>query len=307
MGLIGVVNFRNLDLNLLAVFDAIFAEGNLTRASRRLAMSQPAVSNALSRLRVALNDPLFTRTAQGMTPTAKARLMAAPVRQALDLIQNAVRGNTEFDYRLSDRKFTVAVEDYGEAVIMPRFMDWLSQAAPRLKLDIQPLGGNLLNEALKQGEVDLAITYFRIKDREFQNQLLMEEALVSMVRQDHPSVGDVLTLEQYVDLPHVILAPRTAEGPVIDRALKKMGLTRRIALQVPHFLSMPLIVKGTDFVCTLPRRMAAVYAENFRLKILKTPVECPAIPIFLVWHQALEADPGHAWLRESLADLSRRV
>lgn len=307
MGLIGIVNLRNLDLNLLAVFDAIFAEGNLTRASRRLAMSQPAVSNALSRLRVALNDPLFTRTAQGMTPTAKARLMAAPVRQALDLIQNAVRGNTEFDYRLSDRKFTVAVEDYGEAVIMPRFMDWLSQAAPRLKLDIQPLGGDLLNEALKQGEVDLAITYFRIKDREFQNQLLMEEALVSMVRQDHPSVGDVLTLEQYVELPHVILAPRTAEGPVIDRALKKMGLTRRIALQVPHFLSMPLIVKGTDFVCTLPRRMAAVYAENFRLKILKTPVECPGIPIFLVWHQALEADPGHAWLRESLADLSRRV
>lgn len=301
------MNPKNLDLNLLTVFDAIAAEGNLTRAAQRLAMSQPAMSNALARLRAALGDPLFTRTARGMTPTPRAKAIAASVRQALDLIQNAVNPNTAFDYRSSDRRFVMAVEDYGEAVIVPRFMDWLSHAATRLQLDVRPIAGSALREALRQGEVDLGVSYFRVKSPEFRNRLLMEESLVSMVRQDHPTVGDTLSLEQFLALAHVILMPRTPDGPIIDRVLGRAGLKRRVALQVPHFLSMPLIVKGTDFVCTLPRRMANVYAENFRLRVLKTPVECPTIPLYLVWHQSLEGEAGHAWLRDSIWDLCQRL
>ncbi len=301
------LNPRNLDLNLLAVFDAIIAEGNLTRASQRMAMSQPAMSNALARLRAALDDPLFARTARGMRPTPYARLLAAPVRQALDLIQNAVSPATAFDYRSSDRHFVVAVEDYGEAVIIPRLVDWLCQAAPRLRLDVRPAAAHVLDEALLKGEIDLGISYFRLKSSEFRSRLLMEESLVSMVRKDHPTVGETLSLEQYAALSHVILMPRTSDTPLIDRALEKLGLTRRVALQVPHFLSMPLIVKGTDFVCTLPRRMANVYAENFRLRILKTPVECPTIPIYLHWHRSLEGEAGHSWLRESIRELCQRL
>jgi DNA-binding transcriptional LysR family regulator len=304
---IGFVNPRNLDLNLLTVFDAIVAEGNLTRAAQRLRMSQPAMSNALARLRSALDDPLFTRTARGMTPTPRAKLIAAPVRQALDLIRNAVSPSTSFDYRSSDRRFVMAVEDYGEAVIVPRFMDWLSQAAPRLQLEVRPIAGSALSEAQLQGEADLGVSYFRVRSPEFRDRLLMEESLVSMVRLDHPTIGDTLSLEQYLGLSHVILMPRTAEGPIIDRVLRKAGLKRRVALQVPHFLSMPLIVKGTDFVCTLPRRMANVYAEHFRLRVLKTPVDCPAIPIYLVWHQSLEAETGQSWLRDAIWELCQRL
>lgn len=304
---IGFVNPRNLDLNLLTVFDAIVAEGNLTRAAQRLRMSQPAMSNALARLRSALDDPLFTRTARGMTPTPRAKLIAVPVRQALDLIRNAVRPSAAFDYRSSDRRFVMAVEDYGEAVIVPRFMDWLSQGAPRLQLEVRPIAGSALSEAQLQGEVDLGVSYFRVRSPEFRSRLLMEESLVSMVRLDHPAIGDTLSLEQYLALSHVILVPRTAEGPIIDRVLRKAGLKRRVALQVPHFLSMPLIVKGTDFVCTLPRRMANVYAEHFRLRVLKTPVDCPPIPIYLVWHQSLEAEAGHTWLRDAIWELCQRL
>lgn len=304
---IHALNPRTLDLNLLAVFDAIMAEGNLTRAAQRLAMSQPAMSNALSRLRVALDDPLFTRSARGMVPTARARLLAAPVRQALDLIGSALRPSTSFDYHSSQRRFVVAVEDYGEAVIVPRLIDWLSQVAPGLQLDVRPIAYAALRDALQNGEVDLAVSYFRVRSPECHSRVLLEESLVSMVRQDHPSVGETLSLEQYLALPHVILMPRTAGGPVIDHVLSGMGLKRRIALQVPHFLSMPLIVKGTDFVCTLPRRMANVYAENFRLRVLKTPVECPTIPVYLLWHRSLDAEPGHAWLRDSIWGLCQRL
>lgn len=301
------MNLRSLDLNLLGVFDAIFAEGNLTRASRRLGISQPAMSNALARLRASLDDPLFTRTGAGMTPTPRARALADPVRHALDLIQNALSPPAAFDFQSSARRFTVAVEDYGEAVIIPRLTDWLCHAAPSLRLDVRPNEGALLRECLLRGDVELGISYFRLKAPEFRNCTLMEDSVASMVREDHPEIGDSLNLEQYLALSHVILMPRTANPPMIDRALGKLGFTRNIALEVPHFLSMPLIVKSTNLVCTLPRRMANVYAENFRLRILKTPVDFPVIPVYMIWHQSVDADPGHTWLRNSIRELCQRL
>jgi DNA-binding transcriptional LysR family regulator len=301
------MNLRNLDLNLLAVFDAILTEGNLTRAAERLAMSQPAVSNALARLRATLDDPLFTRSAHGMTPTPRARLLAGPIGQALDLIQNSVSHSSTFDYTSSARRFVIAVEDYGEAVIIPRFVDWLCQVAPNLRINVCPMAGNLLREAVLKGDVDLGVSYFRIKGPEFRNRLLMEESLVSMVRLDHPLVGETLSLEQYLQLSHVILMPRTTDKPIIDRVLGKMGVSRRIILQVPHMLSMPLVVRSTDLVCTIMRRMANLYADLFRLRILKTPVDCPEIPIYLSWHQSLDAESEHTWLRESIWELCQRV
>ena len=301
------MKLRSIDLNLLAVFDAIAAEGNLTRAAKKLGMSQPAMSNALARLREALDDPLFVRTGRGMESTPRARLMAEPIRQALDLMQNSLRLDSAFDYASSKRTFTVAVEDYGEAVIMPRFMEWLNRVAPGVRVRIRPEPGNALLAEMKRGAIDMAMEYYRPRDDEFRAQPLMEDTLVSMVRQGHPLVGDNLSLEQYVTLAHVVIDSRSPRGPVVDRELKKLGLSREIALQVPHFLSMPLIVRTTDFVCTLPLRMARVYAEHFRLKVLKPPIDFPAIPVYLVWSKAMDADPGHQWFRNSFHDLCQRL
>ena len=124
---------------------------------------------------------------------------------------------------------------------------------------------------MKRGAIDMAMEYHRPQDDQFRVQPLMEETLVSMVRQGHPLVGDSLSLEQYVTLEHVVIDSRSPRGPLVDRELKRRGLSRNIALQVPHFLSMPLIVRTTDIICTLPLRMARVYAEHFRLKVLKPP------------------------------------
>lgn len=304
MGIIHYMNLRAFNLNLLPVFDAIYSERNLTRAADKLGMSQPAMSNALSRLRASMNDPLFTRTPSGMVPTHRARRMADQIRHSLDLIQSTLQETNEFNFASSERTFSIAIEDYGEAVITPRFMDWLTEVAPRIRTKIWPEHSRALRTKLSEGTVDLAIDYFHLVDEGFTSVHLMTDELVSMVREDHPLIGDTLSLQQYVTLPHVVLAQK---APMVDRELAKRGLSRNRALEVPHFISMPLIVKSTDFICTLPRRMAILYTEHFRVKVLASPIDFKKIPIYLVWHDSVGADPGHQWLRESLRNFCRRL
>ncbi len=307
------MNLRSIDLNLLTVFDSIMTEGNLTRAADKLGMSQPAMSNALARLRAAVDDPLFVRTAQGMTPTPRARLLAGPVRQALDLIQAGLRTRRRgevFDPGSSARSYVISVEDYGETVIMPRFMDWLMQVAPGVRIRIRPEPGLTLSRKLGDGTIALATRYAAPQDAELNVRHLLDESFVSLVRHDHPTVGDSLTLAQYLSLPHVVfgrLGRKGVRGSVVDTALRRRGLKREIVLQVPGFQSMPVIVRNTNFICTMPRRMAQVYAHHYRLKTLKTPLELPPLPLYLVWGKAMDADPEHEWLRSSFYEICQRL
>lgn len=301
------MNLRSLDLNLLAVFDAILTEGNLTRASNKLGLSQPAMSNALSRLRQALDDPLFSRTAKGMMPTWRARLLAEPIRQALQLIQTGIRESMCFDCSTATRTFVIAVEDYGEVVVMPRFIDWLMRVAPGIQIKIRPEPGGALRADLNDGTVHLAMEYSYVRDEALEVQHVLDETFVPLVRRDHPIAGDTLTVEQYIALPHVVFARKHTKGSMVDHELKKLGLTRKIALQVPHFLSMPLIVHNSDFVCTIPKRMADVYTEHFDLKAMKIPIEFPSVPLYLMWSKAMANDPGHQWLRQTFRELCQKL
>lgn len=175
---IHMVNLRSFDLNLLPVFEAIYAEGNLTRAADKLGMSQPAMSNALNRLRNAVGDPLFTRTPRGMAPTLRAKQMAEHLRQALDLVETSLHESHAFDYASSTRTFAIAVEDYGEAVITPRFMDWLTNVAPAIRMRICPEHSRTARRQLSDGTIDLAVDYFPLKEDGFTNVKLMTDDLV---------------------------------------------------------------------------------------------------------------------------------
>ena len=221
------------------------------------------------------------------------------------------RRDDDFDYRSSTRPAVVVVDDYGDTVIMPRVMNWLMQTAPGVRVRIRrdPLGA-ALSKKLSDGSVDLAIRYFRQRDGELQAKMLIEEEFVSMVRQDHPAIGDSLSLAQYLALPHVVFGRLGRQGirnSIVDRELRRLGLTRHIALQVPGFQSMPIIVQNTDFVCTLPRRMAQAYAHHLRLKTLKTPLDLPSLPLYMVWSKSMDRDPAHQWLRNSIYELCRRL
>jgi len=297
------VNLRSFDLNLLLIFDAIYSERSISKAALKLSLSQPTVSNALARLRVALGDPLFERGAQGMVPNAKAKALAEPVRQALLVIDRGLRGEEGFNFAQSSREFAVAAENYGEAVVMPRFIDWVSQAAPQVKIRIRAQPSATLKTALGDGTVDLGLDYFPIRDPEYVNKCVLTEYLLTLSRRDHPRVGEKLSLESFLALGHVILEPRPDAMPLIDTALAKRGLTRHIAATVPHFLSMPLIVQSSDTIATLPRRMALRYANHFRLRAHAVPLRTPQIPVYLIWHRSFEDDSGHQWLRNQLMDL----
>ena len=302
-----VTNLRTLDLNLLLVFDTVYVERNITRAAAKLNLSQPAVSNALTRLRERLDDPLFERSPEGMRPTARARAMAEPVRQALDLLERGVRPTDVFDFARSERRFVFAVEDYGETVVLPRFVDWLAQTAPGIRIQIRPEHGGALAEAMSEGRVDLGLDYFVQAGSGFRNECVLTDGLLALARPDHPQLGERLTLETYLSLRHVVLTPRTTSLPMIDLTLAKRGLRRQVVVEVPHFLSMPAIVQMTQMVCTLPGRMARLYAEHFRLRMHEVPLRMPTFPVYLTWHQRADEDPAHRWLREQLIDFCRRL
>lgn len=301
------MNLRTLDLNLLLVFDAIFAERNISKAAVRLHLSQPTVSNALARLRERLEDPLFERSAQGMAPTPRAKALAEPVRQALALLESGLRGADDFDFAHAEREFVVAVEDYGETVVLPRFIDWLGTAAPGVRIRIRPEPGMQLQGELREGTVDLTLNYFPLQDPAVHNTCVLTESLLTLTRRDHPQVSERLSLEVFLSLRHVVLAHHGNSRPMIDLALAKRGLARQIAVTVPHFLSMPVLVQNSDLVCTLPRRMGLLYADHFRLKSHAVPLRTPQFPVYLSWHRHADADPGHRWLRESLVDFCQRL
>jgi DNA-binding transcriptional LysR family regulator len=299
------MNLRAIDLNLLVVFDAIYRERNISKAAQRLTLSQPAVSNALARLRERLGDPLFIRTTHTMVPTARANALVDPIQQALSLIEGSLRSGDAFDASRSERRFVIAVEDYGETVILSRFLDWLAQAAPGICIKIRPEPGTQLASEMKDGQVDLALDYFIQRDPSFHNECIMTDGLLSLSRVDHRQLNGHLSLEQYLKVHHIALSPRFGSMPMIDLALAKRGLRRHVSVELPHFQSMPLLVKNTELICTLPNRMAHLYAETFQLQTYEVPLRVPKFPIYLIWHCSMDADPAHTWLRHNLINFCR--
>lgn len=301
------LSLRSLDLNLLLVFDAIYRERSISRAAEALHLSQPAVSNALARLRLRMGDALFERHGQGMAPTPQAKALAGPIRQALDLLERGLRDPHPFDFARTEREFVIAVEDYGETVILPRFVDWLGRAAPGVRVRIRPEPSAGLKAELRDGAVDLALDYFPLAEAGYRSRSVLTDTLLTLARPQHPQVGERLTLEAYLAQRHVVLAPREGSRPMIDLALAKRGLARDIAVTVPHFQSMPVMVQGSDRLCTLPRRMALLYADHFRLRAHALPLRVPQFPVYLIWHQAAEGDGGHEWFRRELMAFCERL
>ena len=301
------MNIRNLDLNLLLVFDAVFSSGSVSIAAKRLNMSQPTVSSALARLRGSLKDPLFIRHAYGVTPTARAQQLAGPIHQALDLVQNAVAPSVEYDHRSDHSTFWVAMEDFGEIVLMPVLVDWLAQVAPGMKISVCREMGSAAGEAMRDGQIDLTVEYLKVAGKHIEVRHLFDEERVCVARSGHPSVGDSITLESYLALPHVTLNHRVTGGGTVNRVLNDMGLRRNVAMEVPHYLSMPIVMQHNDYIATMPRRVAMRLAAVHPLKIVKMPFALPGLEIYLKWHKSRSADPRHQWLRGSILELSRRI
>jgi DNA-binding transcriptional LysR family regulator len=294
------MNVRELDLNLLRVFDAVLRGRSVTAAAAQLSLTQPAVSNALARLRGAFNDALFLRTPQGMAPTPFARELAEPVRQALALLESALAHGPGFDPATSSRSFRFYMSDLGQIEFLPPLLERVRRAAPQVRLEAVALEPEDIAGALAAGSLDLAVGFLPALGPPLRRRALFKDPYLCLLRADHPI--STLTKKRFLEASHVLVTYRGGHR-VVEEALERAGVGRRIVLRVPHFTVVPMVLERTDLILTLPARVARVFERRGSLKALPPPVPIPLAEVAVHWHERFDADAGNRWLREQIAEL----
>lgn len=299
------MNIKDFDLNLLVVFDAVLAAGSISRASDSLGLSQPAVSNALARLRKATGDRLFVRLANGVAPTPYAETIAGPIRAALEAISASLSGRQDFDAASSERDFAIHVTDLGEAFFLPRLLARLTRIAPRVRLRTLALSTDEAREALRSGAADLTIGNLPDFEAGFYQQRLFRDRYVCVVSRDHPTIGARLTARQFAAASHAIAMPGGTGHGIIERTLVAHGLESRIALRVQNFLVLPSIVAASELIAIVPHSVGSQISPQDAVKLMPVPVAIPAFDVRQCWHERYHDDPGHRWLRQQFVELFR--
>ncbi|TWB24502.1 DNA-binding transcriptional LysR family regulator [Nitrospirillum amazonense] len=295
------------DLNLLPVFITLMEERNVTRAAARLGITQPALSNALARLRLVMRDPLFVRERYGIQPTPVALDLAPAIAEALARIDDAILGQQEFDPAQADRLLTIAPNSYVEFALMPAVVARLRDVAPGIKLRLVPYGNDLADTGVISGTTAMALGRLVDPPDNLIVQHLMDESLACVVRAGHPDVGDTLTRDQYERMKHVNVLPPGRMRAGLFQALQQRGLRREVAVSVTHFLAVPEMIAVTDYCATLPSLICRRLAQDPRLRILPAPVDLGTFPIDMAWHVRYRHDPAHRWLRTLMVEVAKEL
>lgn len=290
-----------INLNELLVLDALLDEGNVTRAARRVGLSQSAMSHALGRLRRSFDDQLLVRSGNRLVLTPRAEQLKGKLRAGLEQLARAVRGEVAFDPATSQRRFTIATTDIVAIRVLPPFLERMRREAPGLELQVVGLDERSVYDALEGGEIDLAHVVNRQSPPGFRRRLAFREGFACLARADHPSLRDgTLSLEDYAALPHALISPTGQGSGVVDRALAAIGLERRVSLRVQFFLLAPLLIANSDLVLTAPRRLSEQFASWAGLALFDPPLELPGFDVHGIWHERFQDDPAHRWLRAHL-------
>lgn len=304
-------NFRTLDLNLLRVFDEVMAERSLTRAARNLALTQPAVSNALRRLRDTLGDELVRRSGQGMEPTPRALLLWPAVRDALRQLQQSL-APSRFDPAQADTTFVLAMADATAAELVPPLVDIIEAEAPGVSLRVVPLATRDPRKLLDDESVDLAVGYFPavvadLTAREqvgkavaFATQRLYDGEYVCVMRADHPLASGPLTLNRFCAARHLLVSFSGRPFGFIDEALATLGRERRVVLTVNQFFTAGRVVANSNLLTVLPRHFVGVTGIADALVLRKLPFAVPAVHVDALWHGRRDQDSAHRWLRDTI-------
>jgi len=300
--------FRTLDLNLLRVFAALMAEGSVTRAARRLALSQPAVSNALNRLRGALDDVLFEKVPFGVRPTVRARELWSAIQPHFDAMGKAISPQT-FEASIYDGSLTLAMSDYTVERVMPRLAVHLGEHAPLMRLDLVQYSVSNLTVMFEREGVDLAIGAY-LNDTSQSSGIRTHELWPihssCLMRRNHPLAKGHLTLRRFLAARHVDVRLPGMNMPLYDSLLAAHGLRRNVVLTLNHYIQTLAVLEQSDCIGVLPTSLidASPYAE--RLISKEPPIAMPVRPLGTIWHQRRDADPAHQWLREAIVSLFAR-
>jgi DNA-binding transcriptional LysR family regulator len=311
------MNFLTLDLNLLRVFDVVMIEQNLTRAADKLAMTQPAVSNALKRLRYAFDDELVTRTSYGVKPTPRAERIWPAVREALNNLEAVIAPPT-FDPAKAVSSFRVAMADSTAAYWLPHLVREIEQSAPNINVRTVPLVTRDPRTMLFHGEIDLAVGFFpgvvsqlttgqSINDSSIHHVSLYSGHYVCVMRKDHPLASEPLTLENYCKARHLLVSFSGRAHAVIDEILAAMNLQRHIVLTVNQFFTAARIVANSNLVTVLPEHAIPSTGLEKKLVMRELPFNTPSVNVDMLWHEREVRNPAHQWLRNNLIRLVEKT
>jgi DNA-binding transcriptional LysR family regulator len=311
-------NFRTLDLNLLRVFDQVMSERNLTRAARNLSMTQPAVSNALSRLREALGDRLVTRSGYGIEPTARALALWPAVSDALRQLETSITPG-EFIASEATNTFTLAMADATAAELMPGLVEIMERDAPGISVRVVPLTTRDPRRLVDEGTVDLAVGYFPAVLADltaqaqaggiagFDHERLYDGVYVCVMRKDHPLAKGTLTLKRFCEARHMLVSFSGRPYGFIDEALASLGKQRRVVLTVNQFFTAGLVVSSSDLLTVLPRHFIQVTGRADQLAQRPLPFDVPPVHVDALWHRRQGQRSDHAWLRLAMAAAARKA
>jgi len=312
------LNLRTFDLNLLKVFDTVMAEGSLTKAAEQLALSQPAVSNAMRRLREAVGDELLVRKGRGLEPTPRGQELWPAVRDMLQKLQTSL-SQSVFEPGTATHTFVLTMADSTAAVLMPGLVAVLARAAPGVSLRVVPLTTRDPRRVLDEGVADLAIGHFPAvladltaraqagATDSFRHHRLFAGDYVCVMRRDHPLAQGKLTLDRFCDAPHMLVSFSGRAFGFIDESLASLKRKRRVVLTVNQFFTAGRVVVHSDLLTVLPRHFVNVTGYADQMVIRELPFATPRIQVDALWHQRLEGAAPHTWLRQQIALLSSHL
>jgi DNA-binding transcriptional LysR family regulator len=295
------------DLNLLPIFVALMEERSVTRAAERVGMTQPALSNALARLRAMLQDQLFVRERYGIQPTPIALELAPMIAEALARLDDAVLGQQDFDPAKAERLLTIAPNGYVEFVLVPAIVAKLQEVAPGIKLRLTPYGNDVVETGVISGTTALVLGRIVDPPDNLVVQHLMDEGLACVVRAGHPEIGDSITREQFERLKHVNIVPPGRMRAGLFQALAQQQVKREVAVSVTNFFAVAEMIAVTDHIATLPNLICRRLAHDPRVKVLRAPVDLGSFPVEMAWHMRYRHDPAHRWLRSLIGDVAAKL
>lgn len=301
------LKLEDINLNLLVSLDALLEERNVTRAARRMGVTQSAMSHTLRRLRDLFEDELLVSGRDGMVLTPRAQRLAAPLHEELMELERVVRDEARFDPRTAERTFYLATSDYIAMVLVPAMLELLGDQAPGIDLVFRPMKFDRVSWQLETGELSMSVGVNLDLRAGIKRRKLFDDHFACLVRKDHPTIRGELTFERYLETPHALISPTSEGQGIVDRVLAEQGRARRVSLRVPFFAAAPFFIAQSDLILTAPRRLACMLASRFDLQLLCAPVELPHFDVFTAWHERFDGSPAHQWLRELTVQAAKRV
>ena len=295
------MHLSQVDLNLFVVLEAIYREGNLTRAGRQLKLTQPAMSHALKRLRELLKDPLFIREGANMVPTPFSRNMINEVRQALQILEVNLYENRNFDPAHTRRNFQIGFWELMESMILPPLAKVLTRAAPEISITTLRVKRREIEQELASGTLDLVLDIPITMSDNFRQAPLFSDRVVVMARKGHPAIRRELDLDTYLRQDHVLVSSRRLGPSLVDAELNRAGRKRTIVLRCQHYFAACQVVSETDMLLTIPQHYAETLNAGFNNRLYPFPLKSlQQLEIHMYWHESTENDPPNRWLREQI-------